>query len=155
MIAELNLQDRTVADELWLLQHTAYRLEAELIGFNEIPPLLETVDMLQNCGETFYACYGNDDELIGAVAVQEETPGTLTVTRMMVHPGHFRQGIAGRLLRYVFTVYDGMGEFRVSTGSKNAPAVALYTKNGFIPCGRQEVAPGVELVEFHRQGRAD
>ncbi|WP_151737444.1 GNAT family N-acetyltransferase [Paenibacillus tengchongensis] len=152
-ITRLDLQDGYTVDELWSLQHKAYRLEAELIGFREIPPLLETREMLRSSKETFFGRFDDREELMGAVAVMEETPGRLTVTRMMVNPECFRQGVAGSLLEYLFDRYSGMEQFIVSTGKLNSPAVALYTKYGFIPVSAEEVAPGVELIEFHRSGR--
>ncbi|MNW09639.1 Acetyltransferase (GNAT) family protein [compost metagenome] len=83
----------------------------------------------------------------------EESPGKLTVTRMMVSPDHFRQGVAGNLLEFIFEHYTGMEQFIVSTGKLNIPAVTLYKKHGFVPVSLEEVAPGVELIEFHRSGR--
>ncbi|MBW4083790.1 N-acetyltransferase [Paenibacillus sp. S150] len=152
-IYRLDLQDGDILSELWSLQHKAYRLEAEIIGFHEIPPLLETRDMLSRSAETFYGSFDDSGELTGAVAVQEEAPGKLTVTRMMVNPDFFRQGVAGKLLEYIFEQYPDMEQYIVSTGKLNVPAVALYTKHGFVPAGFEEVAPGVELIEFHRSGR--
>jgi len=152
-IIRLDLQDELTLSELWSLQHKAYRLEAELIGFRDIPPLLETRDMLRRSVEIFYGCISGEGDLLGAVAVEEEAPGKLTITRMMVSPDHFGQGIAGSLLNHVFEQYNGMEQFIVSTGKMNNPAVSLYKKHGFIPAGVEEVAPGIELVEFHRSGR--
>lgn len=88
-INKLNLQDESTVNELWSLQHKAYRLEAELIGFREIPPLMETREMLSRSKEGFYGCFDKDEELMGAVAVEEESPGKLTITRMMVGPDFF------------------------------------------------------------------
>ncbi|MGN7765102.1 GNAT family N-acetyltransferase [Paenibacillus sp. 22594] len=152
-IIKLDLQDGDTLSELWSLQHKAYRLEAEIIGFHEIPPLLETRDMLSRSEELFYGSFDDHGDLMGAVAVLEESPGKLTVTRMMVNPNFFRQGVAGNLLEYIFNLYWKMEQFIVSTGKLNVPAVTLYTKHGFIPAGIEEVAPGVELIEFHRNGR--
>lgn len=154
-ITKLDLQDEMTLDELWSLQHKAYRLEAEIIGFRDIPPLLETRDMLSRVKEEFYGCLDDTGELLGAVAVLEESPGKLTVTRMMVNPEYFRRGVAGRLLEFIFARYAEMEQFIVSTGKLNVPAVALYTKHGFIPAGIEEVAPGVELMEFHRRGKLE
>ncbi|KAA9002135.1 GNAT family N-acetyltransferase [Paenibacillus spiritus] len=152
-IEPLDLEDSELLSELWLLQHQAYRLEAERIGFHEIPPLLETRDMLRRCGERFYGYLGEEGELIGAVAVEaDQEEGIVTVSRMMVRPDHFRLGIAGRLLEYVFATYPDAVRYTVSTGKNNEPAVALYRKHGFSPVSSQSIAPGVELLEFHRGG---
>lgn len=152
-IIKLNLQEDSTVDELWSIQHKAYRLEAELIGFREIPPLMETRDMLRRSGEDFYGCFDDNGDLMGAVATEEESPGKLTFTRMMVSPDFFRKGVAGNLLEYVFKLYDRMEQFIVSTGKLNVPAVSLYIKYGFVAIGSEEVAPGVELIEFHRSGK--
>lgn len=153
-IVKLNLKDDDTLDSLWSLQHKAYRLEAERIGFNAIPPLLETRDMLRGCGEDFYGCLDEEGEIVGAVATEEEDQDSLTITRMMVSPDHFRQGIAGRLLEHVFHLYPSKARFIVSTGKKNDPAVSLYLKHGFVPVSSAEVAPGVELIEFNRTGNS-
>lgn len=72
-IQSLSLRDEDTLGQLWRLQHMAYRLEAKIIGFQDIPPLLDTMETLQNCGETFYGCVDDGDgELLGAVAVAEE-----------------------------------------------------------------------------------
>ncbi|MWV47296.1 GNAT family N-acetyltransferase [Paenibacillus sp. HJL G12] len=153
MITKLSLQDEDMIDQIWRLQHIAYRLEAEKIGFYDIPPLLDTHETLKNCGEIFYGCLNEEGDLIGAVATKEEAKGSLTLMRMMVHPDHFRKGIAGSLIRHVLEDHPDTSLFIVSTGAKNEPAVALYLKFGFVPFDTFEVAPGVELTTFHR--RAD
>lgn len=53
MIKELSLEDRDTVQQIWSLQHMAYPLEAELIGFSEIPPLLDTFETIRASGETF------------------------------------------------------------------------------------------------------
>ncbi|WP_211749945.1 GNAT family N-acetyltransferase [Paenibacillus sp. Marseille-Q4541] len=148
-IMPISLQDTDMVLEIWRLQHMAYRLEAELIGFNEIPPLLDTVETIQGCNETFYGYISDDMELVGAIAVETEEEGTRTISRMMVHPLHFRKGIAGQLIEHVLELNHGIPKIIVSTGLKNTPASNLYQKYGFTPVMTQEVAPGVELTTFH------
>ncbi|WP_458463610.1 GNAT family N-acetyltransferase [Paenibacillus sp.] len=149
-IQSLSLSDLETLEQLWRLQHIAYRLEAEIIGFQEIPPLMDTMDTLRNCGESFYGCIHDDGELIGAVAVTEEEENTLTITRMMVHPDHFRKGIAASLMTYVLEQHANLPRYIVSTGTLNQPAVNLYTKFGFNPVEVTQIAPGVELTTFHK-----
>ena len=54
MIRALSLEDRDTVQQIWSLQHMAYPLEAELIGFSEIPPLQDTFDTIRSSGETFW-----------------------------------------------------------------------------------------------------
>ncbi|KZE67450.1 histone acetyltransferase [Paenibacillus jamilae] len=148
MVTLCSLEDDDIVGQIWRLQHVAYRLEAELIGFNEIPPLMDTLETLRSCGESFYG-WLEDGELLGALAVQSESSGSLTLTRMMVHPDHFRQGIADSLMKHVLNKYQSVPLFIVTTGTLNTPAVALYRKHGFRPVSAAEVAPGVELTTYH------
>lgn len=149
-IQSLSLNDLETLGQLWRLQHVAYRLEAEMIGFQDIPPLMDTMETLQNCGELFYGCMDDDGELLGAVAVAEEEKNTLTITRMMVHPDHFRKGIAASLMTYVLEQHADLPRYIVSTGTLNQPAMNLYMKFGFKPVEVIQIAPGVELTTFHK-----
>lgn len=149
MIRALSLQDDDTLEQLWRLQHVAYRLEAEKIGFDKIPPLMDTMDTLRACGEQFYGTVNEDGEIIGAIATETEQPGSLTISRMMVHPAHFRKGIAGSLIEHILEMHRDVPLFIVSTGTLNTPAVSLYQKYGFRPVAVQQIAPGVELKTFH------
>ncbi|TKH33898.1 histone acetyltransferase [Paenibacillus polymyxa] len=148
MVTLCSLEDDDIVSQIWRLQHVAYRLEAELIGFDEIPPLMDTLETLRSCGESFYG-WLEDDELLGVLAVQSESSGSLTLTRMMVHPDHFRKGIADSLMKHVLNEYQNVPLFIVTTGTLNTPAVTLYRKHGFRPVSAAEVAPGVELTTYH------
>ncbi|WP_017814336.1 MULTISPECIES: GNAT family N-acetyltransferase [Paenibacillus] len=150
MIRQCSLEDDDVVRQIWALQHIAYRMEAQLIGVKELPPLMDTVESIRRCEETFYGYFNEEEEIQGVVAIEQEEPDTLTVSRMMVHPAASRQGIASQLLSYVFEEYPDVPLYIVSTGTKNEPAVGLYRKHGFEPIEAFEVAPGVELTTFHR-----
>ncbi|MFD2615676.1 GNAT family N-acetyltransferase [Paenibacillus gansuensis] len=147
MLKRIDLNDRLAVNELWYLQHASYKVEAELIGFSQIPPLLDTLDTLQNCGEQVIA-YEADGEMAGALAYTTEGR-TAEICRMMVHPDYFRQEIASKLLEYVED-NSGCSHFIVSTGTLNEPAIRLYRKHGFQETGRTEVVPGVWITHFSK-----
>ncbi|MDN4620380.1 GNAT family N-acetyltransferase [Paenibacillus sp. PsM32] len=150
MIQKCVLEDDNTVQQIWALQHIAYRLEAELIGFKELPPLMDTVESIRRSGETFYAYVNEYEEIQGVISIEQEEHDTLTIARMMVHPTAFRQGIASQLIEHVFAQYPNVPLYIVSTGKLNQPAVALYEKYGFRPVETFEVAPGVKLTTFHR-----
>lgn len=54
MIKKLNLKDMKTAKRVVELQWVSYKIEAQLMGFYEIPILKETIDSLQVCDEIFY-----------------------------------------------------------------------------------------------------
>ncbi|VTR62734.1 Acetyltransferase (GNAT) family [Actinobacillus pleuropneumoniae] len=88
-----------------------------MIGFSEIPPLLDTFETIRASGETFFGYINEEGDLIGAIAVEPEQD-QVTISRMMVHPGHFRKGIAGSLIRHVLECYQEARMFTVSTGTR-------------------------------------
>jgi GNAT superfamily N-acetyltransferase len=147
-IRRLNLQDSKEAQDLLTLQLAAYEVEARIIGFEEIPPLQDTLETLQACDEIFFGCF-LDGVLVGAVSykVKQET---LDIYRMMVHPAYFRHGIASTLLHFA---QDSVPEARriiVSTGTKNLPACQLYLRHGFTQLRQEEVEPGLFITDFEK-----
>ncbi|MEU3645613.1 GNAT family N-acetyltransferase [Lentzea sp. NPDC034063] len=139
----LDLSDDTVLHELWTVQRLAYAVEAELIGFDGIPPLHESEDELRACDEIFLGLH-DEEGLAGAVSYRLDG-STVDICRLVVHPRAHRRGIASKLL-------DALppGPQTVSTGTKNEPALALYRKRGFVETGTREVAPGVTLTDLSR-----
>lgn len=147
-IREIDLKEIMAAAEVLDLQRASYKLEAKLIGTDEIPPLNETFEQLQTCVETFIGYYiGN--RLAGAVSYKKEK-GTLDIHRVMVHPDFFRRGIASRLIAHIESLENDTSETIVSTGAANQPAVRLYEKLGFK---RQEdiaVGDGLRIANFKK-----
>ena len=139
----LDLSDDAVLHELWTVQRLAYAVEAEIIGFDGIPPLHESLEELKACGETFLGLY-DEEGLAGAVSYQLDG-STVDICRLVVHPRAHRRGIATKLL-------DALpdGPQTVSTGSKNEPALGLYRKRGFVEVDTREVGPGVTITDLVR-----
>jgi len=137
----LDLSDGTVLRELWTVQRLAYAVEAELIGFDGIPPLHETLDELRATTETFLGLY-DEEGLVGAVSYELDG-STVDICRLVVHPRAHRRGVATQLL-------DALpdGPQIVSTGTKNEPALRLYRRRGFVETGEQEIAPGVSITHL-------
>ncbi|MNM67338.1 Mycothiol acetyltransferase [compost metagenome] len=148
MIKPLSLKDTDLVEQLWGLQHAAYRLEAKAVGLTETPPLPDTFDSIRTSSDHFIGELSEDGELLGAIAVRDESPGILEITRLMVHPNHLRQGIGGKLLEYVLANHSDKQGFTVTASTLNAPAVALYRKFGFRSVRQIGSAAGVELTLF-------
>ncbi|WP_059048932.1 GNAT family N-acetyltransferase [Paenibacillus senegalimassiliensis] len=152
MIVKLPLEDADIVEQLWSMQHQAYRLEAEAVGLTEYPPLTDTFDSIRSSGDVFYGDLEQDGELQGAIGVRSEIPGELLITRLMVQPDHLRQGIGRSLLRHVLTVNEDIRVFKVTASSLNEPATRLYRDFGFEPIQTFNSAAGVELTLFRLNG---
>ena len=144
MIEQLCIQDEVIAQSVWQIQQTAYRAEADLMQFYDIPPLLETMEQLRESTETFYGWYNSSNELVGVVAVKKEAPRELRICRLMVRQDQQRQGIARSLMKNVLKE-SGIDRFVISTGERNEPALRLYLSLGFQTVQDIEIAPGVYL----------
>ena len=148
MIKELNLTNRKIVEDILKVQIPSYLVEAELIGYSDIPPLKDTVATLQKCGETFYGYY-IEDELSGAISIKIEQ-GIIDIHRLIVHPRHFRKGIAKGLLSFIEDK-EKSHLIKVATGSKNMPAVTFYQKNGFLPVEEVRVNNQLTLTRFEKR----
>lgn len=145
-IRRLDLHNATLAQTVLAMQQVAYALEAAMIDFWEIPPLVESLAELQASREHFWGYYVGE-VLAGAIAT-ERSGDEVEVSRLVVLPAYFRQGIARALLAHVADVNRDARLLRVSTGTLNAPAVALYQGFGFVEQERRAVAPGVWVTHF-------
>lgn len=129
MIRKIDITNNKIAREVWHIQIPSYQMEAKLIDCYDIPPLQDTIETLQKCGEDFYGYYEHE-ELCGTISIKVENK-LIDIHRLMIHPSHFRKGIAMMLLEHVENVIENAESIIVSTGSKNFPAIHLYERNGF------------------------
>ncbi len=144
MIERLHHEEEATAAEILALQIPGYQVEASWIGFDGAPPLQDTVEMIMNSGETFFG-FLSDGELAGFLSYKEED-GALFIHRLVVHPGHFHEGIASKLMCYFMEEAAGGRDIKVTTGMKNEPARKLYAKFGFEEAKVFSASPNVDFV---------
>ena len=99
MIDNLDLGESGVAGQVLDLQRLAYRAEAELIGFDGIPPLHESIDDLRGAALDWLGI--RDGERIVAAMAMCGAARTCDIDRLVVHPAHHRQGLGRRLVQAV------------------------------------------------------
>jgi ribosomal protein S18 acetylase RimI-like enzyme len=148
LIKTIDISVRDNALDVLNIQIPSYTVEAEIIGTNEIPPLRDTVETLQECEEVFFGYY-EDEDLCGAISLKIEN-NVLDIHRLIVHPLHFRKGIAQKLLNFVTNNYE-VKKIKVATGSKNTPAVSFYIKNGFENIKEVTVNENLSLTFFEKK----
>ncbi len=130
------------------IQHAAYAIEAELIGYPDLPPLHETLATLQATEEEVWLC-SEGGELVGVVGL-EQHDDELVIARLFVAPRWFRRGVGAALVSHALSRADGR-RVRVGTGARNAPALALYRRFGFDWIDGREPLPGAGYVELVRE----
>lgn len=152
MIKQFDIRLPINAEKLLEIQMPAYKVEAEIIGYDDIPPLKDTVNTLKQCEETFFGYYINE-ELCAAISVKV-IDNEVDIHRLIVHPDHFRKGIAQKLLTFIERQFDKR-IIKVATGSKNKPAITLYKKNGFRITKEVQVNEHLSLTYFEKKLLSD
>jgi ribosomal protein S18 acetylase RimI-like enzyme len=147
-IAPLDLADGPTVEALVAVQRASYRIEAQLLGTDDLPPLRERAADVRASGETFLGAW-LDGDLVGAVSWKRTADGTVDVHRLVVHPDAFRRGVASALFDALEAAAPGAAMV-VATGVANHPARALYARRGFRTVRERVVHGGVRIVELQR-----
>ena len=122
------------------LQRLAYQVEECLLETSDFPPLSETIDDIEAEQPNGFV-YLLHNNIVGAITYADRT-----ITRLVVNPAYFRQGIAQSLLHHLLQ-HDHVKH--VMTGARNLPALALYTRFDFIEV-RRDFRHDIELVFLTR-----
>lgn len=147
-IRPLDLTDDTTARAVHRIGRAAYAVEAELIGFDGIPALGESLAQLRARPLHWVGSVPESGELAGFLAWEQEPGGGVRVDRLCVAPAWFRRGIASRLLRHGLTELFPGRPVTVTTGAANTPALCLYQRLGFTRGPDFSPAPGLTMASF-------
>ena len=145
-VEQLDLADESTAVQVLAIQRDAYQMEAELIGFDGIPPLLETIDELVAQPLSWLGIRSREGAVVAALGFAR-TEESVDIDRLMVAPDHHRRGMARALL----AALGDEARITVSTGTANAPAHRLYESNGFNNIGTEMIEPGLSITRFMRE----
>ena len=147
MIEIIDINNEKKTNVVLSLQLLSYKVEAEIIDYFDLPPLKDTIETLKNCGEIFIGYY-EKSELCGVISLKVEQK-IVDIHRLIVHPNHFKKGIAQLLFNYVIHEFEA-NQIKVATGSKNIPAINFYLKNGFNKTNEVVVNEKLSLTFFEK-----
>lgn len=139
--------DIAVAGRVLEIQHAAYAVAADIVGYDSIPPLQETLAELQSQPLIFLgvSCAGT----LAGVLGYRRRGDTVDIDRLAVHPMFLRRGLATKLLRELLVRERDAG-FTVSTGLSNHAAVNLFERFDFLITGEAEPVSGAKIVVLQR-----
>lgn len=143
MVKKLKNSDAITATRIYDVFQSAYKIEAQLIGTDNFPPLSRNVNHVRNSKTDFYGYFY--DECLAAVIEIEMNDKNLEINSLTVDPCFFRKGIADKLIAYVLTsiAHD---KAIVETAVVNEPAIRLYQKHGFVEFKRWTPSHGIEKL---------
>jgi ribosomal protein S18 acetylase RimI-like enzyme len=137
--------DPYVAAMVLGLQRSSYALEAELIGDDRLPPLLEDEHGLAAWRGRWLTAW-DACHLAGAIAWSDRDDH-VDIAKIMVSPTVMRRGVASALLRQVLDASPERS-VGVATARENVPAVSLYVKHGFSHEADERMPPGIWVSRF-------
>jgi ribosomal protein S18 acetylase RimI-like enzyme len=143
MITKLDNSNEAVANEIFTIFQRSYKVEAQLIGTLNFPPLFRSVKDIENSVTQFYAF--NESESIAAIIEIAIEDKQLNINSLTVDPSYFRKGIGKKLIHYVLHNMDYL-EAIVETAVVNIPAIDLYKKQGFVEFKRWIPVHGIEKL---------
>ena len=149
-LSSIDHRIHVVAQQIHAIRMAAYAQEAELLAVTRFPPLERRVDDILTSAEEFIGAF-EAKTLAGVLSVCPDEEGRgISISSLVVHPTHQRQGIGQALLRSVIDRYP-TSELTVQTAAANTPALALYFRFGFSEYRRW--ALGTEPIELVKLGR--
>ncbi len=148
MIEKIDHRNPVLAEEVYSIFQVSYAVEAKLLNAVDFPPLKRSVTDFLASNTEFYGCWC-EQEMTGVIEIKREE-GSIHIQSLVVAPTFFRQGIASKLLAFVFTMFQAM-IYTVETGVGNLPATTLYKKFGFKEVKQWNTDHGVRKVKFRRE----
>tara|TARA_R110000787_G_scaffold12692_1_gene40810 strand:+ start:112 stop:567 length:456 start_codon:yes stop_codon:yes gene_type:complete len=143
MITKLENANDNIANQIHTVFQNAYKVEAQLIGVTDFPPLLRTAENIVNAKTDFYGfSVHNCLAAIIEIAIDEKH---LDIHSLTVDPKYFRKGIADKLINYVLKTFN-ISVAIVETAVVNKPAINLYKKHGFLEYKRWTPSHGIEKL---------
>ena len=147
-IEPLDAADPVVAAEIHRVMMASYAVEAQVLGVDDFVPLRRTVERIRTSPTRFFGA-APAGRLAGVAEVDMSNPRGPNLDALVVHPEGFRTGLGSALVRHVIGQF-GAAPLTVSTGERNAPAIALYEKLGFAIERRWRTPDGIPMVTLLR-----
>lgn len=143
MITKLENSNETVANQIHTIFQNSYKIEAELIGVVDFPPLSRSTRDIVNSKTDFYGF--SEEHCLAAIIEMEINEKHLDIHSLTVDPKFFRKGIADKLINYALKSFD-IDVATVETAVVNKPAINLYEKHGFLEFKRWTPSHGIQKL---------
>ena len=143
MIEKLEHSSTEIAHQIFNVFQHSYKVEAELIGTLEFPPLSRSAKNIESSNTQFYG-FSENKGLTGVIEIIL-VGKRLEINSLTVDPRYFRKGIANKLINYVIAKFNFTTAI-VETAVVNTPAINLYKKHGFVEFKRWTPSHGIEKL---------
>ncbi|MEW6982474.1 GNAT family N-acetyltransferase [Colwelliaceae bacterium 6471] len=148
MITKLEHSNEIITKQIFTVFQHSYKVEAQLIGVSDFPPLQRSVRDIANSTTDFYGF--TENKCLAAIIEIDIEESRLDIHSLTVDPQYFRKGIADKLINYVLEI-GGFTSAIVETAVVNKPAINLYKKHGFVEFKRWTPSHGIEKLAMSMQ----
>jgi ribosomal protein S18 acetylase RimI-like enzyme len=139
------------AEELLALQKLAYRSEAEIYNDFRLPPLIQTLEsMEEDFKNQLFLKTLLDGRIIGSVRAYSKE-GTCYIGRLIVHPDFQNRGIGTRLMNDIERIFNGCKRFELFTGDKSERNLRLYQKLGYRIFKTSKITNQTNIVSLEKK----
>ncbi|MGW2369176.1 GNAT family N-acetyltransferase [Streptomyces sp. NPDC001667] len=145
-LSRLDMSDEQTAVAAHHVSRRAYAVEAQLIQFDRIPALCETLEEMR-AQPLHWLGATHDGKLAAFVAWRNDTE-PVEIDRLCVDPEFFRRGLAAKLLTHLLDEIVPDRDVVVTTGAANHPAVTLYKRLGFTRGEDFRPVPALLMAHF-------
>ncbi|MGW2187987.1 GNAT family N-acetyltransferase [Streptomyces sp. NPDC001719] len=142
----LDMTDAHTAVTTHRIARRAYAVEAQLIQFDRIPALCETLEEMR-AQPLHWLGATHNDTLAAFVAWRDDTD-PVEIDRLCVDPEFFRRGLAATLLNHLLHEIVPDRDVVVTTGAANHPAIALYKRLRFTRGEDFRPVPELVMAQF-------
>ena len=148
MIKKLQNNDIEISKKIRSVFQVSYKIEAKLLRAIDFPPLKRPLESYINSNTEFFG-YLKNKELAGVIEIEHNDNYT-HINSLVIDPTFFRQGIARKLIEFVFNTFDS-NLFVVKPGGENGPATELYKKFDFKEVKQWNTDHGIRKIRFERR----
>lgn len=148
-VINLDHSDRKVASEIHAVMSLAYKVEAEILGMQNFPPLHRRIEEIVTSDDESFRGIFVEGILAAVVEINFLEPGNVHIDSLVVRPDYFRRGLATALLQHIFRSYFAH-TITVATGARNQPALLLYGSQGFKENLRWSANDCVAMITLKR-----
>jgi len=136
--------------EILDLQYIAYQSETRLLGNDDIHPLRQTIDEVEQefAVGTFLKLIDENNKIIGSVRAYVRDK-TLFIGKLIVHPDYQGQGLGTKLLYEIERVCPHE-RCELFTSSKSQRNIQLYQRVGYKVFKEQDISDNLKFIYLEK-----
>lgn len=134
-----NIIESTISDlpDILKLQETAFHPIANLLGDDEIQPMVQTYnELLEEFNKGIILKYVQDCQIVGSVRAYVDNENICHVGKLIVHPDYQNKGIGKALMVEIEKMFPTCSKYQLFIGEITPNTLYLYTKLGYREASR-------------------